>query len=232
MRSLLLLFLCAALCACGRTGLVEWTLTDEPAPEDAGVDAGFDAGLDAGVDAGVDAGELEVAASLQGLRWELPCVAPYTPAPEHVCISGPDQTTTATLTGRVGTTYELTLRLRGVVETKAYPGGVGAPVSLGGTPVNDAWNIYRLDISSPAQRWFLNAGETGVYACRIIDERLTVRAAAFAQFTLFASTVDSNRSEIRNRDLDGGALVVPSLPMTPYDGQFLQLDVEAVHPVP
>lgn len=225
MARALLILLGVALAACGRTAVYEVTLH---------ADAGHreDADVDGGVDAGVDAGFLEVAASLAGLRWELPCVAPYEPAPDYVCVSGPDQTTTATLTGRAGTTYEIDLHLRGVVETKAYPGGVGAPLSLGGTPVNDPWNIYRLDISSPAQRWFLNNGDTGQYFCRVIDERLTVRADGHAQFTLFASTVDGNRSEIRNRGLDGGALLVPSLSPSPFDGQFLQMDVEAVRALP
>ena len=214
--SLLLL----VLSACGRTAVYEWTEHPDAGHPDAGIDAGLDAGL------------LDVAASLQGLRWELPCVAPYDPAPEYVCVSGPDQTTTAMLTGRADTTYEITLHFRGVVETKAYPGGNGAPVSLGGTPVDDAWNIYRLDVSSPAQHWFLNAGETGLYLCRVIDERVTLHANGRAQFTLFASTVDGNRSEIRNRDADGGALVIPSLSPTPFDGQFVQMDVDSVRALP
>ena len=218
-----IMLLGVALSACGRTAIYEWTERADAGPQ---VDAGVHS------DAGIDAGPLEIAASLAGLRWELPCVEPYEPAPEYVCISGPDQTTTATLTGRADTTYEITLHLRGVVETKEYPGGTGSPLRLGGTPVNDAWNIYRLDISSPSQRWFLNDGPTGIYLCRVIDERLTVRANGRAQFTLFASTVDSNRSEIRNRDLDGGAFVIPSLSMTPFDGQFLQMDVEAVRALP
>ena len=217
MRRALALLLTFA--GCGRTAVYE-------------VSPREDAGADAGTDAGTDAGALEVVASLQGLRWELPCVAPYEPAPDYVCISGPDQTTAATLTGRAGTTYELVLHLRGVVETKAYPGGTGAPLCLGGTPVQDAWNIYRLDISSPAQRWFLNNGLTGQYLCGVIDERLTVRADGHAQFTLFASTVDGNRSQIRNRGADGGALLVPSLSPTPFDGQFLQMDVESVRALP
>jgi hypothetical protein len=128
------------------------------------------------------------------------------------------------------------LRVRGVVETKEYVGGVGdgGAVVLGGTPIDDAWNIYRLDVSSPSQRWHLNQGPTGLYLCRAIDQRFTVEARGGAQFTLFASTVDGERTEILNRDADGGALVVPGVPPAPaaFDGQFLQLDVEGVRTLP
>lgn len=218
-----LLILLASLSACGRTAIYEGVLK---------TDAGTQQGQASDAGTHQDAGPLEVAAELEGLRWELPCIAPYQPAPEYVCVSGPDQTTTATLTGRPGTTYEITLHVRGVVETTTYQGGMGTPISRGGTPSGDAWNIYRLDISSPAQRWFLNNGETGLYYCRVIDERFTVQADGQARFTLFASTVDGNRSEIRNRGLDGGALLVPSLSPTPFDGQFLQMDVESVRALP
>ena len=68
--------------------------------------------------------------------------------------------------------------------------------------------------------------------CRVIDERIILQANGRAQFTLFASTVDGNRSEIRNRGLDGGALVIPSLSPTPFDGQFVQMDVDSVRALP
>ena len=66
--------------------------------------------------------------------------------------------------------------------------------------------------------------------CRTIDETLVVEADGRARFTLFASTVDGNRSEIRNRGEDGGAFVVPGVPPAPapYDGQFIQVDVLSV----
>ncbi len=217
----------AVLSACGRTALYE------PGTfPDAGIDGGVDAGTDAGNPCDVPPGCVEVAASLEGQRWELPCVAPWPPAPDYVCVSTADQTTSATLNGRAGTTYEVTLHVRGVVETKEYPGGIGAPLSRGGTPVDDAWNIYQLDISSPAQRWYLNRGTSGLYECFVIDELLVVRADGRARFTLFASTVDGNRSQIRNRDADGGALLVPGLGSMPFDGQFLQLDVVSVRAAP
>ena len=213
-------FVFMLLAACGRSELYRYT-ADAAVPL---ADSGFP-------DAGCSECN-EVAASLMGQRWELPCLQPWPAGPEYVCVSGPDTTSSVALQGAPGRRYEVRLRVRGVVETKQYVGGVGdgGAVVLGGQPVNDAWNIYRLDISSPAQRWNLNQGPTGEYLCRAIDQRFTVEAQGGAVFTLFASTVDGERTEILNRDADGGAIVVPGVPPAPdaFDGQFLQLDVEGV----
>ena len=206
--------------ACGRTEPV-----DSAAPLDPG---GPDAGRpDAGTP---DAGN--IAAALDGLRWELPCVSPWPSAPEWVCVSTPDVTRTTRLTGDATRQYTVRLRLRGVVETKEYVGATGVPIARGGTPVDDAWNVYRLDVSNPPQRWHLNRGVTGLYFCRVIDEELVVTAQGDATFTLFASTVDPERTQINNHGADGGALLPPGFPPPPFDGQFIQMDVLSVSPAP
>lgn len=179
---------------------------------------------------------VSVAASLYGLRWELPCVSPWPNAPDYVCVSVPDTTSSVALRGPPDALYEVQLRVRGVVETKDYPGGQGdgGSVVRGGQPVDDPWNVYRLDISTPSQRWHLNQGPTGEYRCRAVDQRFTVQANGGARFTLFASTVDPSRTEIRNRSADGGQIVVLGIAPAPaaFDGQFLQLDVEAIRKLP
>lgn len=229
MKRALVLMLFAA---CGRSELYRYTADGSVLVLDAGVP-----------DAGCADGEVKdggacvsIAASLMGQRWELPCLQPWPAGPEYVCVSGPDTTSSVTLQGSPSLRYEVRLRVRGVVETKEYVGGIGdgGAVVLGGTPVDDAWNIYRLDVSSPSQRWHLNQGPTGLYLCRAIDQRFTVEARGGAQFTLFASTVDGERTEILNRDADGGAIVVPGVSPAPaaFDGQFLQLDVEGVRTLP
>lgn len=177
-----------------------------------------------------------IAVTLAGLRWELPCVQPWPQAPTYVCITTADVTRSAKLGGSPARLYEIVLRLRGVVETKAYLGGAtqGATLSLGGTPVDDAWNVYRLQISAPSTVWYVNRGSSGEYLCHAIDELLTVRANGGATFTLFASAVDSNRTEIRNLGLDGGSFVIPGVDPAPkpFDGQFLQMDVVSVRALP
>lgn len=168
-----------------------------------------------------------IAANLDGLRWELPCVKPDPGAPDYVCITTPDVNVSTTLTGVPGKRYDIRLRIRGVIETKFYGGGPtdGGHWSIGGTPTNDAWNIYRLNISNPAQTHYLNHGPSGLYLCVGIDYIITVRAAAGAKVSLYASAVDGNLSQIRNNTAN--PIVVPGVPPAPlpYDGQFIQMDV-------
>lgn len=65
----------------------------------------------------VRAGEVVV----ERTRWELPCL-PHEPG-DIDCDNDPDQFTAETaLVGVPGTTYEVSLRFRGVVELKTYDG--------------------------------------------------------------------------------------------------------------
>jgi hypothetical protein len=175
-----------------------------------------------------------IAASLDGLRWELPCVTLEPQAPDYVCITTTDVNVSTTLTGVPGKRYDIRLRIRGVVETKQYTGGQGdgGHWMIGGTPAVDAWNIYRLSISAPAQVHHLNHGASGLYVCVGLDEVITVRANAGATVSLYASAVDSNRSQIRNNV--SSPIVVPGIPPAPasYDGQFIQMDVLGVLEAP
>lgn len=172
-----------------------------------------------------------VAATLEGLRWELPCLSLPTDFPEYICFTKPEVTTSARVSGRGR--YALQLRLRGVVETKAYVGAqpLSGTVVKGGTPAQDDWNLYRLEVSSPSQLFHLNAGNSGEYQCVAIDVQFEVVANGGATFTLFASPVDNRLSQIRNRDADGGIIVIPELGPA-FDGQFLQMDVLQVRQIP
>ncbi len=232
MRSLVLALVLAG---CGRTELARF----EPSTPRA--DAGTDGGT-CGVGF-VPFGDscVEVAGRLDGLRWELPCSTIDPNFPEYICSSDSDVHLTERLSGVPGALYDVRVRVRGVVETRAYTGGttVAPFVMQGGTstvlPVSsDAWNIYRLDVSSPADHWFLNVGASGEYLCHLVDSTFTIRAQAKATFVLLATTVDDRRSLIRNRGPDGGVLVAPGVPPapSPFDGQFLQLDVLSVTLVP
>lgn len=235
MRMLVIGFLVAS---CGRTELARF----EPV---VAAEAGIDGGTDAGVckPGFVPFGDtcIEVAGRLDGLRWELPCSTIDPMFPDYICTSVSDVNLTQRLSGVPGALYDVRVRVRGVVETRAYTGGTTiAPfVMKGGTSraspeSSDAWNIYRLDVSSPAEHWFLNVGESDEYFCHLVDATFTIRAQSKATVVLFASTVDGRRSLIRNRGADGGVLVAPEVPPAPasFDGQFLQLDVLSVTLVP
>ena len=184
-------------------------------------------------------GCVDVATSLSGLRWELPCTGAHGSVN---CPCAATDTHMTTLQGTTGTTYDVTLHFRGIVEQKTYSGGTpggateevdGGDPSLfisGGTPASDTWNIYELDVSSPAQTFYLNAGSSGTDQVWLIDYRATVTMNAGAVVTLTANSVEG--VETFNRGADGTAVVVPGVPPAPdsYDGQFVQVDVESIAP--
>jgi len=224
--------LLACLSGCGRSELVGF---DGPARDAGRPDAG---GCAPGF-ALIGGACVEIAASLDGLRWELPCLTPDPSYPEHICFTGPDVTRSTSMSGAPGRLYDVQVRVRGVVETRRYVGGSAvAPLVRRGAEASpsaaDAWNVYRLAVSDPPERWYLNAGASGEYVCHGVDATFTVRVRAQATVTLFASSVDDRRSQIRNRDDAGTPLVAPGVPPAPrpFDGQFLQLDVLGVTPVP
>lgn len=158
-------------------------------------------------------------------------------APDLVCVTVADVSRSTQVTGQPGRLYDVEVRIRGVVETRNWVGGVPeAPFIVRGArsgalpPESDAWNVYELRVSQPQESWALNVGSSGEYFCHQVDSTFTFRASAGATVTLFASAVDGNRTQILNRRDTGQPIVVPGVAPAPaaFDGQFLQLDVLSV----
>ena len=169
----------------------------------------------------------EVAASLAGLRWELPCVAGHTGyscAPQAPQIDDP-----VTLGGAQGVTYYVSLRFRGVVEQNSYSGGTQEDYwHIGGASSDGTYNIYSLTVSQPAQTFFLNAGTAGIQHCWPIDYVRTIEVEGYAEISLQADVQDY--ALIINQDESGDPIVIPDIPPypDPFDGQFIQMDVVSV----
>jgi hypothetical protein len=87
---------------------------------------------------------------LTGLRWELPCLGPHYGG--SACAASATPVVTAvTAGGAAGTTYDVALRFRGVIEHRSYEGGTqdGSWYVGGPTPSrSDTTNIYSLRISN------------------------------------------------------------------------------------
>jgi len=166
---------------------------------------------------------VDVAASLSGLRWELPCLSPGTAA--NLCNAGGLITKTTTLMGTSGKSYTVKLHFRGVVEPKTYTGGTndGAYFQTGGSPASDTYNVYELGVSDPPQTYYLNLGAEGITVTSI-DYEASILVNAGATITLAADPVDG--VEINNEN----DVVVPGVPPDPqpYNGQFVQMDVVSV----
>ncbi len=187
-------------------------------PGDAAVD-------DARADGG--AADADVAATLDGLRWELPCTKDT--GDPTVCQTLPSVSVSATMGGAPGTYYDVTLRFRGVVEISRYDGGSASGYwQIGGSPPDGSnINVYGLLVSTPAQTYFVNQG-ISMRVVVPIDYTETVPIEAGATVTLQADSRDA--FQLRNVDASGNPIVVPGVrpaPM-PFDGQFVQMDVVSV----
>jgi hypothetical protein len=180
---------------------------------------------------------VDAAGTLSGVRCELACTG--APDDKNVCPSNAARLTTSTLNGASGASYDVTLRVRGVVEQKTYIGGAAGVATgsknpqmfrVGGDDNGDHFNIYRLVVSQPAQTFHLNSGTSSIYTCFPVDYSVTIRMAAGATITL--SGDPKGVTVIANKDSNGNAVVVPDVPPAPaaFNGQFVQIDVVSVVP--
>ena len=190
----------------------------------------------AGCGASPAAGRGDPAASLAGLRLEVPCGDHFNGDTE--CHWNRELTQMAdpqwklkreivrTFGGRAGTTYDVTFHVRGVVEPKNFTGG-GVQLEhfqAGGTPVKNDYNFYSLRVSDPEGTYTFNRHEQKVgHYTFAIDYRVTIPIRAGATVTMGA--YDSNDVAIANHEHHVIAGVPPA--PQPFDGQFFQLDVES-----
>jgi hypothetical protein len=167
------------------------------------------------------------------------------------CKLSPDQERSRTdvvLAGDPSTTYDLELRVRGLVEPRRYTGGALADPAnkwfyAGGAPDplrkggGHAYNIYQLSISEPKQDYFLNrdtddylgSGYLPGHTIYKLDYTVTIKARGGA--TISVITDDLARSGmINNADKQVVEGVPASLIEQPWDGQFFYLEVESITP--
>jgi hypothetical protein len=176
--------------------------------------------------------------SLAGLRLEVPCANPKFNNDtechwdQNLAVAGDPQwklkrEIVRTFDGKPGTTYEVTLHVRGVVEPKNFSGGEvqHEHFQAGGEPVRNDYNFYSLHVSDPEATYTFNrnAQKVGHYTFPI-DYRVTIPIRGGAVVTMGA--YDSNDVAIANHEhhVVAGAPPAPQ----PFDGQFFQLDVESI----
>ena len=165
-------------------------------------------------------------AELAGGRVGLPCTGAGSAAVN--CATADNAISSATLLGEDQTSYDVTLRIRGVVEQKTYTDVVSSDGmwAEGGTPDASSFNVFKVEISSPPQTYHLNAGASFIDHCFSVDFTKTVVVDHGATVALSA---DAGGDGLGTRNIDGNdqPIVVPGIPPAPaaFDGQFLQLDV-------
>ena len=179
----------------------------------------------------------QLAAALDGYRFEFPCKDPMpeNPKPGADGISAratDDPATNDKFTdvrkfgGEPGKRYKVTLRVRGVVEPMMYKDGKmeGEYFYIGGTPNNATYNIYQLSVSAPESHYFFNRQDKVGHKIFTIDYTTTIEIEGGATLTLHG---DGQNGRMITNFLK---LVVPEVPPAPqpYNGQFIQLNVTDV----
>jgi len=190
--------------------------------------------------ASTTAGDPNPAASLAGLRLEVPCANPKFNG-DTECHWDQSLLQTAdpqwklkreivrTFSGRNGVVYDVAFHVRGVVEPKNFTGGTVQfeHFQSGGTPVKNDYNFYSLHVSDPEATYTFNRNEQKVgHYTFPIDYRVSIPIRSGA--TVIMGAYDSNDVAIANHERSVIAGVVPA--PQPFDGQFFQLDVESVTP--
>ena len=214
---------------------------------DAGTDASADASLNVDASSVIScSGDIHdprcdppdanaVAAALDGLRFELPCMSDFS---MYDCSSG-SASDSVVLGGVTGMFYNVTLRIRGVVEERRYSGGTEGlssfwyALNASSSPNvcgSDGYNMYALTISDPPLTAYLNAGQSAIAHAWAMDYQQTVRVAAGATVSVNADSC--NGIEITNLDASDHPIIFPDIMSTAYNGQFIQIDVVSVVPAP
>lgn len=153
------------------------------------------------------------------------------------------------LAGDPATTYDLKLRVRGLVEPRRYMGGALVDPAnnkwfyAGGTPDplkkggGHAYNIYQISVSDPKQDYYLNqdtadylgGGYVPGHTIYKLDYTVTIKVKGGATISVITDDL-AKSGMINNADkqvVDG----VPADKLTqPWDGQFFYLEVESITP--
>jgi hypothetical protein len=145
-----------------------------------------------------------------------------------------------TLDGSVDALYDISMRVRGVLEPRVYTGGTksGDHFYVGGAPVSPSnYNAVSITVSSPAQTYYLNLAEGEGEAYRVLNLSYTAVVRAKGGSTLTLKLEDPDCSLVRNcRSFDGACepYVPTGVPPAPesFNGQFVQLDLVSVTPAP
>ena len=159
---------------------------------------------------------------------------------------------TVTMPGLPGVFYDWTIRFQGLLDTKAYTGGVDQNGSdsdgfySGGAPVSDNGTIYLVRVTSPARDYFLNSLlQTGGMQTQsfLVDYRAVIRAEGGTTVRLVSADGDCTilKNCGRNTNQNGCIAVTVAnlspgiaddLVVQPFNGQFIGMVVEAVSIVP
>jgi hypothetical protein len=188
---------------------------------------------------------LEIAQALDGLRVDDPCAG--TPAIstgatcDHAVLTGPGflAEQEVSIEGTTGTTYDVTLRIRGIVEPANVVGGTREtsetfsymgldwrtePVTLGGSvPEEDTdYAQWRLTVGEPSAVYFLNDYQRVGHYIFELDYEVTIPMQAGSTVTL--EGIDANERLIVNYE----GYAPEGIAGSSNHGQFVELELVSV----
>ena len=148
-----------------------------------------------------------------------------------------------TFKGDPAKTYDVTFRVRGVVEPRIYDAGMTDPASpfvqVGGTPSTAnrehgiQYGVFKIEVSDPKQVYYLNKDHMNLKDHELykLDYKLVVKVKGGA--TVAAAFIDRAGSGAianhRNVVLEG---VPADVVMQPFKDQFLYIEGDTVAPAP
>jgi hypothetical protein len=186
------------------------------------------------------------ASTLSGKRLEQPCFeqlgtaalcGSQTNPTQCKAMGGNVAVRAFTMGGEPGKTYDVSLRIRGVVEPRIYLGGkdVGDHFYVGGMPQTPSgYNAYSIAVSAPAKTYYLNSADSQgeLYKIYALDSTQVIPISAGANVTLQVS--DSDCAMVKNcQSFEGDCapnVVKDVAPADGFKGQFVQVDVVKVAP--
>jgi hypothetical protein len=191
------------------------------------------AGLAAAPPPGQSVGDPQgVVAGLHELFLHDPCTGDYPPQPD-TCLHAQRHERTVTAGGTAGVVYDVRLRIRGLFEPTTIRDGE-APLEphpyyqVGGTIRARDWSAWHIEVSEPAQTYWLNHYPRVSHTIYKEDFEATIPVAAGATITV--RVVDGNDRQMDNAE-DGLAdrrQIIEGVTDTPQPGQMLRLDVVRV----
>lgn len=195
----------------------------------------------------------DVAKALDGVRVDDACAGTADTSVGAVCThvmltssGGSKYSKQVTIAGVTGTTYDVTLRIRGIVEPTKITGGMPVettppatiqymgktwrktPYTIGGAASSSTtdpdYTQWHIGVASPKGDYYLNDyQQTGHYIFKL-DYQVTIQMAANTTVTL--DGVDRNERQIVNFE----KYTIDGIPGSMNYGQFIQINVVSAKP--
>jgi hypothetical protein len=172
---------------------------------------------------------LDYASGLHELFIHDACTAPYPPQPD-TCLHEQLTEEMIAFGGEAGTTYDVTLRIRGLFEPTTINGGT-APLpahpyfKVGGSVGTADYAQWQIEVSDPAQTYYLNHYPSVGHIIYKEDFEATIPIAGGAD--VYVRTADGNDREIDNAEMGPAdrQQIIEGVTDEVLDGQVLRLDV-------